>query len=101
MLAAMGSVGDALDNAVAESFFASMQTKLLERRQIWDSRTQLAITMFEWIEEFSDRQRGHSTLDYKTAADTTTRAARPRPRPDKQTSAVYATGELQHGTRAA
>ena len=30
LLASMGSVGDALDNSVAESFFASMQTELLE-----------------------------------------------------------------------
>ena len=43
----MGSVGDALDNAVAESFFASMQTELLDPGRTWDSRTQLANAMFE------------------------------------------------------
>ena len=65
----MGSVGDELDNAVAEASFASMQTELLDRRRIWDSRTQLANAMFEWIEGFSDRQRRHSTLGYKTPVD--------------------------------
>jgi putative transposase len=69
LLASMGSVGDALDNAVAESFFASMQTELLDRRRIWDSRTQLANAMFEWIEVFYNRQRRHSTLGYKTPVD--------------------------------
>ena len=62
LLASIGSVGDALDNAVAESFFASMQTELLDRRRIWDSRTQLANAMLEWIEAFSDRRRRHSAL---------------------------------------
>ena len=69
LLASRGSVGDALDNAVAESFFASMQTELLDRRRIWDSRTQLANAMFEWIEVFYNRQRRHSTLGYKTPVD--------------------------------
>ena len=65
----MGSVGDALGNAIAEWFFASMQTDLLDRRRIWDSRTQLAKAMFEMIEGFSDRQRRPSTLDYKAPVD--------------------------------
>ena len=69
LLASTGSVGNALDNAVAESFFASMQTEPLDRRRTWNSRTQLANAMFEWIEVFSDRQRRHSTLDYKTPVD--------------------------------
>ena len=37
----MGTVGDALDNAVAESFFATLQTELLDRRD-WPTRAQLA-----------------------------------------------------------
>jgi hypothetical protein len=65
----MGSVGDALDNAVAESFFASMQTELLDRRRIWDSRTQLANATLECVEAFYNRQRRHSKLDYKTPVD--------------------------------
>jgi transposase InsO family protein len=57
----MGSVGDALDNAVAESFFATLQTELLDRRA-WTSGTQLAQAIFEWIEVFYNQHRRHSTL---------------------------------------
>lgn len=62
LLGSMGTVGDALDNAVAESFFATMQTELLDRR-VWDTRTQLAQAIFEWIEVFDNQQRRHSTLE--------------------------------------
>jgi putative transposase len=75
LLASMGTVGDALDNAVAESFFASLQTELLDRHR-WTTRRQLAQAIFEWIEVFYNQQRRHSTLDmhsplnYATAAQT-------------------------------
>ena len=61
LLGSMGTVGDALDNAVAESFFATLQTELLDRRT-WTSRTQLAQAIFEWIEVFYNQKRRHSTL---------------------------------------
>ena len=61
LLGSMGTVGDALDNAVAESFFATLQTELLDRRN-WASRRQLAQAIFEWIEVFYNQQRRHSTL---------------------------------------
>jgi putative transposase len=61
LLGSMGSVGDALDNAVAESFFATLQTELLDRRR-WATRKQLAQAIFEWIEVFYNQQRRHSTL---------------------------------------
>ena len=41
LLGSMGSVGDALDNAVAESFFASLQCELLDRHH-WPTRAGLA-----------------------------------------------------------
>ena len=59
----MGSVGDALDNAVAESFFATLQTELLGR-QSWQTRQQLKTAIFEFTEVFYNRQRRHSTLQY-------------------------------------
>jgi putative transposase len=65
LLGSMGSVGDALDNAVAESFFATLQTELLDRRH-WSSRTELAQAIFEWIEVFYNQQRRHSTLGMHT-----------------------------------
>lgn len=61
LLGSMGTVGDALDNAVAESFFATLQTELLDRHR-WTTRTQLAQAIFEWIEVFYNQQRRHSTL---------------------------------------
>ena len=59
----MGSVGDALDNAVAESFFATLQVELL-KRQRWNTRQQLTTAIFDYIEVFFNRQRLHSTLNY-------------------------------------
>lgn len=63
MLGSMGSIGDALDNAVAESFFATLQTELLAR-QSWPTRNMLRSAIFEYIEAFYNRGRRHSTLGY-------------------------------------
>lgn len=68
MLGSMGRVGDALDNAVAESFFASLQTELLDR-QPWPTRQMLRSAIFEYIEGFYNRNRRHSTLGYLSPAD--------------------------------
>jgi len=59
----MGAVGDALDNAVAESFFATLQVELLDRRQ-WSTRRELTTAIFDYTEVFFNRQRLHSTLGY-------------------------------------
>lgn len=59
----MGTVGDALDNAVAESFFATLQTELLDR-QTWPTRAKLMSAIFDYIEAFYNRRRIHSTLRY-------------------------------------
>ena len=61
----MGTVGDALDNAVAESFWARMQVELLNRRR-WRTRVELANAIFEYIEIFHNRQRRHSALGMRT-----------------------------------
>ena len=68
ILGLMGAVGDALDNAVAESFFATLQVELLDRRR-WETRAQLATAIFEYIEAFFNRQRIHSTLGYLSPAE--------------------------------
>jgi putative transposase len=57
----MGSRGDAYDNAVAESFFATLKKELVNRRS-WPSRLELQSAVFEYIEAFYNRQRRHSTL---------------------------------------
>ena len=61
LLGSMGTVGDVLDNAVAESFFASLQCELLDRHT-WPTRAGLARAMFHWIEAFYNPTRRHSTL---------------------------------------
>jgi transposase InsO family protein len=68
LLASMGTVGDALDNAVAESFFATLECELLDRYP-WPTRAGLRTAIFDFIEVFYNRQRRHSTLDYRTPAD--------------------------------
>jgi putative transposase len=59
----MGSVGDCYDNAMAESFFATLECELLARQSF---RTQLEArtALFEYIEVFYNRQRRHSALGY-------------------------------------
>ena len=57
----LGSVGDAFDNAVVESFWARMQTELLNTRK-WRTRTELSTEIFDWIEVFYNRTRRHSSL---------------------------------------
>jgi len=72
LLGSMGTVGDAYDNAVAESFFGTLQLELLDRHH-WSNRQQLANAIFEWIEAFYNPKRRHSTvgmlspIDYETA----------------------------------
>jgi putative transposase len=59
----MGSVGDCYDNAMAESFFATLECELLARQTL---RTHLEArsALFEYIEVFYNRQRRHSALGY-------------------------------------
>jgi putative transposase len=59
----MGSRGDCYDNAVAESFFATIKKELVHRRS-WPTRRELASEVFEYIEAFFNRTRRHSTLGY-------------------------------------
>ena len=57
----IGTVGDAFDNAVVESFWARMQTELLNTRR-WKTRLELSTEIFDWIEAFYNRTRRHSSL---------------------------------------
>ena len=59
LLGSMGSIGDCFDNAVVESFFGTMQLELLDQRR-WESRQQLALAIFEWIECWYNPHRRHS-----------------------------------------
>ena len=57
----LGTVGDAFDNAVVESFWGRMQTELLNRKR-WSTRVELSSAIFDWIEVFYNRTRRHSSL---------------------------------------
>jgi putative transposase len=59
----MGSKGDAYDNAVAESFFASLEKDLLRRRS-FATRDEARTAVFDYIETFYNPIRLHSTLGY-------------------------------------
>jgi len=65
VIASMSRSGDCYDNALAESFFATLKTELIER-QPWPTRRAAQQAIFEWIEVFYNRQRRHSALDYRT-----------------------------------
>jgi len=68
LLGSMGSIGDCFDNSVAESFFATLQTELLDR-STWPTREGLAQAVFAFIEGFYNPRRRHSTLGYLSPAD--------------------------------
>lgn len=61
----MGSVGDAYDNAMAESFFASLECELIERRA-FKTRTEARMAVFTWIEAWYNPRRRHSALGYQS-----------------------------------
>jgi transposase InsO family protein len=63
LVASMSRKGDCWDNAVAESFFATLKTELL-RDQIFINRETARAHVFEYIEAYYNGRRLHSTLDY-------------------------------------
>ncbi len=65
LLGSMGSVGDCFDNAPMESFWGSMQIELLDRKR-WMTHVELATAMADYIENFYNPTRRHSSLDYLT-----------------------------------
>jgi putative transposase len=63
----MSRTGNCWDNAVAESFFATLKGELIHRQE-WRDGHEVREAVFEYIEVFYNRRRMHSTLDYKTPA---------------------------------
>ncbi len=61
----MGSVGDAYDNAMCESFFATLECELLQRER-FKTQVEARIAIFEFIEGWYNRHRRHSALDYQS-----------------------------------
>jgi len=63
-----GSRGDCFDNAITESFFATLECELLQR-QTFRTQTQARSAIFDYIEGFYNLHRRHSALGYRSPAD--------------------------------
>jgi transposase InsO family protein len=61
----MGSVGDCYDNAMAESFFATLECELLGRTTL-ATRQQAQQEVFRWIEGWYNPHRRHSSINYQS-----------------------------------
>ena len=61
----MGSVGDCYDNAMCESFFATLECELLDRRK-FATKAEARVACFEFIEGWYNPSRRHSALGYKS-----------------------------------
>lgn len=67
MLASMGNRGDCFDNAMAESFFATLECELLAQQR-FPTRNAARLALFDYIEGFYNTHRRHSALDYLSPA---------------------------------
>jgi transposase InsO family protein len=68
MVASMSGKGDCYDNAVAESFFSTLEFELL-RQNDWHTRDDARRAIFRYIETWYNRKRRHSTLGYLSPAE--------------------------------
>ena len=66
----MGTVGDSYDNAMAESFFASLKRELVDDEH-FSTRTEARAAVFEWLIWYN-ADRLHSALDYQPPSSTNT-----------------------------
>lgn len=64
----MSRRGNCWDNAVVESFFATLKRELIHRRA-WPTRREAEATMHEWIENFYNRERRHSYLGFRSPVE--------------------------------
>ena len=64
----MGSVGDCFDNALCESFFATLECELLDRRR-FRTQAEARMAVFEFLEGWYNPRRRHSPLGYLSPAE--------------------------------
>jgi len=64
----MGSVGDCFDNAMCESFFATLECELLDRRR-FKNHEEARRAIFEFLEGWYNLHRRHSSLGYLSPAE--------------------------------
>jgi transposase InsO family protein len=67
MIASMSRKGNCWDNAVAESFFATLELEVILNAR-WETRDEARRAIFRYIETWYNRERRHSTLDYISPA---------------------------------
>jgi hypothetical protein len=65
----MGRTGTALDNAMAESFIATLKSELVHRRRRFPDQEVARSATFEYLEGFYNRRRLHSALSYRSPVD--------------------------------
>jgi putative transposase len=69
LLGSMGTVGDCYDNSMMESFWATLQLEILDRKKTWKTRADLATAIFEWIECWYNPARRHSSIGMHSPVD--------------------------------
>ena len=84
----MGSVGDCYDNAMCESFFATLECELLERQR-FGNQVEARMAVFEFIEGWYNSHRRHSSLNYLSPMEFERRWVPPMPAAAQE--AVHAT----------
>ena len=68
LLPSMGSVADAYDNSMAESFVSTLKRELIHRRS-WQNRQIARTAVFEYIEGFYNTRRRHSALGHLSPSE--------------------------------
>ena len=64
----MGSTGDCYDNALCESFFATLECELIDRAT-FRTRREAELAIFDFIEGFYNNKRRHSSIGYLSPAE--------------------------------
>jgi Integrase core domain len=64
----MGSIGDCFDNAMCESFFATLECELFDRRR-FKTQVEARMAIFDFIEGWYNPRRRHSALGYQSPID--------------------------------
>ncbi len=75
----MGHIGSSYDNALAESFFATLKRELPAARTGWDTESQARQHLFRWIAFYNHRRR-HSAIGYLSPTDYETRTRSTTPK---------------------
>ena len=99
VVSSTGSAGDCYDNAMAESFFATLECELIDRRS-FRTQAEARMAIFQFIEGWYNPRRRHSALGYlspndfeRTAAKATPRAVRNAHRPARGVPGASQSGE--------